>query len=51
MSFSAATFGKLETEAAFPDASLADYTDDPTIAFHRIFEFKRKSGDLTLSGR
>ena len=38
--FSAATFGKLETKTALANASLTDDTDYTTITLDRIFEFK-----------
>src|SRR5258708_2053698 len=44
-----ATFGKLETETALTNARLTDDTHNTTISHHRIFKFKRKSGELVDS--
>jgi hypothetical protein len=44
-----ATFGKLETKTALANARLADDTHNATISLDRIFEFKRKSGELVGS--
>jgi hypothetical protein len=44
-----AAFGKLETKTALTNASLTDDTHNTTISLHRMFEFKRKSGELVGS--
>jgi hypothetical protein len=44
--FSTAIFGKLETETALANASLADNSYYTTFTLDCIFEFKDESGEL-----
>ena len=47
--FSAAIFGKLETETTFANASLADDTNYTTITLDGVFEFNCESVKLVAS--